>query len=87
MENNPENALQEAIARRSQGGQAPAPQDQQMPPQAPQLAPQGMPAPDPAMGGGLSPQVPEAQIIIKALSQRLAALSKLSEMTMGEKGV
>ena len=74
-------AVQAAIARR-QGGQQPVPQlsqtGQQAPtvtPPVPQGAPQGIP-----QGAQAAPTPPsEAEIIEKALSQRLSSISKVEE--------
>lgn len=53
---------------------------------SPLPSPQGSPAG--ALGGAPLPeQTPESQIIIKALDGRLKSLSKLTEMTGGQKGL
>lgn len=81
-------AVQAALARRQQGGSTPAlnQTSQAAPTNQPNLNPpalptggQGMPSPSggaPASQMGLPTESPEAQTIIKALTNRLANLSK-----------
>lgn len=82
---NPQNALQQAIEARQSGGQ-PVPQLSQVTP----ASPQGQPPVNPRVNAGTPQAVPqgmgqavqpssEAELIIKALGQRLSSISAVEK--------
>lgn len=79
-------ALKEAMSSRGvdssildQQGSGSAGFDPNMIPSSPQIPPQGVPQPEPTGAVGLPQGSPESQIIIEALNQRLASISKQEE--------
>ena len=76
--------LQQAIMARVQSGGMPTPTlsqtNDQAPPTAPQMpSPQGMPSQPSAPNGIAQPPPAESELIVKALDQRLRALSKIQQ--------
>lgn len=79
-----QDALQAALSARAEGGQMP-PQSQQtlgnqaVPAPLPAVDAQGMPVPESPGAAGAKPPSSEAELIIKALSQRLGSISKVEQ--------